>query len=243
MRSAVAAKPAEIEDRIPYEDEEEFEPIHGLPELLPEGEHILWQGKPETAALAKRVFHVRLVGVYFLALAGWEMATGIADGNAGREIIASTSLLGVLGLLACGLLLGLAWAISTTTVYTLTNKRLVIRAGVALSKAINIPFSIVGSAGHKQYRDGSSDLPLMLAGKNRPAYALIWPHVRPFKFTSVQPMIRGINCGESVAPLLASALVAYHGQNMSDQEVADALEAEAVALVAEADGAQLVGAS
>ena len=37
-----------------YEDE----PVEGLPENLPEGEKIIWQGQPRVAAMAKRVFYV-----------------------------------------------------------------------------------------------------------------------------------------------------------------------------------------
>ena len=45
--------------------EHEFEAQYGLPEALPEGEHILWQGAPDWKVLARRVFHTRKVAVYF----------------------------------------------------------------------------------------------------------------------------------------------------------------------------------
>ena len=34
-------------------DDFKFEPVRGLPEALPEGEHILWQGSPVPGRLAR----------------------------------------------------------------------------------------------------------------------------------------------------------------------------------------------
>ena len=48
--------------------EHELEPQFGLPEPLPQGERILWQGSPDFAALARSAFHVRMLAVYFLVL-------------------------------------------------------------------------------------------------------------------------------------------------------------------------------
>ena len=36
--------------------EHEFEPVHGLPEKLPAGEKILWQGSPDWKTLANEAF-------------------------------------------------------------------------------------------------------------------------------------------------------------------------------------------
>ena len=40
--------------------EYESEPIPGLPEQLPQGEKILWQGAPKWQSFAKHVFHINL---------------------------------------------------------------------------------------------------------------------------------------------------------------------------------------
>ena len=39
--------------------------VSGLPEPLPAGERMIWQGKPDWRALALRAFHVRKVAIYF----------------------------------------------------------------------------------------------------------------------------------------------------------------------------------
>ena len=50
-----------------YEDE----PVEGLPEHLPEGETMVWQGRPTVAAMGKRVFYIRHLTLYFgLLIAG-----------------------------------------------------------------------------------------------------------------------------------------------------------------------------
>ena len=54
--------------------EHEFEPERGLPEQLPAGEQLLWQGSPEWKRLAQRAFHVRKLVVYFAALIALRVA-------------------------------------------------------------------------------------------------------------------------------------------------------------------------
>ena len=45
--------------------EHEFEAQTGLPEKLPQGEVILWQGSPNWVSLAVEAFHLRALGIYF----------------------------------------------------------------------------------------------------------------------------------------------------------------------------------
>ena len=45
--------------------EYEGEPIEGLPEVLPEGESLIWQGRPTVGAMLKRVFFVPQLALYF----------------------------------------------------------------------------------------------------------------------------------------------------------------------------------
>ena len=51
-----------------HEHEHELEPAYGLPERLPANERILWQGSPDWRTLARRVFFVRTLALYFLAI-------------------------------------------------------------------------------------------------------------------------------------------------------------------------------
>ena len=48
--------------------EYEFEPQYGLPERLPQGEFIVWQGSPDVGALAASAFHIYKLALYFALL-------------------------------------------------------------------------------------------------------------------------------------------------------------------------------
>lgn len=188
------------------------EPIPGLPDDLPEGERVLWRGAPDWKSLALHVFHVRAVAVYFAILIAWEASTGVSGGVAAGEAAVTGVLQALLGAAAIGLLSLLAWLIARSTVYTVTNERVVIRAGVALPKAVNIPFKVIGSASLKARASGNGDIPLQLTGPDRVAYLSLWPHVRPWRLNNAQPMLRGLPNAAEAAQVLAGALAEKAGQ-------------------------------
>ena len=66
---------------------------------------------------------------------------------------------------ALAILLVLAWASARTSVYTITSKRIVMRIGIALPMALNIPFRLIGNAALKTQSDGSGDIPVALTGR------------------------------------------------------------------------------
>jgi hypothetical protein len=72
-------------------NEFEHEPVRGLPEKLPAGERILWQGTPSWRALAIRAFHARKVALYFAALVVWRLALAWHDGEPARDALLATS--------------------------------------------------------------------------------------------------------------------------------------------------------
>jgi len=182
------------------------EPVRGLPGHLPAGEHILWQGSPDWRTLSRSALKADWVAGYFGALAIW---------NVGNELVGGSSLLSALttgvisllvGAVAVGLLVLYAWLNARTTVYTLTNKRFVLRHGVALSKCFNIPYPTIASAGLKVDAKGVGDIPLGLADGYKVAYPHLWPHVRPWRIMSPEPMMRSLPDAASVAELLSSQL-------------------------------------
>lgn len=125
--------------------EYEHEPIRGLPGNLPAGEQILWQGAPDWRVFARSALFARLIGLYFAVLA----AAALISGSIGGAIAITLSAVAALGLLAL-----FAWGVARTTVYTITNRRLVLRIGVALNKCVNLPLQLIASA---QLRELGSD--------------------------------------------------------------------------------------
>jgi len=177
-------------------------PLRGLPA----GERILWQGRPLWHGLALRAFHVRKVAIYFALLAIWRLGSGIVAGDVLSSI---TSVLWLLlpCSVACGVLVLMALLSSRTTQYTITTRRLVMQFGVALPITLNIPFGLVGAVALRYYPDGSGDIPLAIIGKDRLAYLMLWPHVRPWRAARAEPMLRAVADARQVSEIFARAIV------------------------------------
>jgi hypothetical protein len=189
--------------------EHENEPVRGLPEILPSGETILWQGAPSWQGLALRALHVRGIAIYFALLFAWIAGSTISEGTPVPKAL--TGLLSVLpvAVLALGVLTGFAWLVHRTTVYTVTNRRVVLRFGTALPMTMNVPFSVIDTAGLKVYGDGTGDIPLKLdQATKRQSLVVLWPHVRPWRTVKPEPMLRAVPDARRVAQILASALAA-----------------------------------
>jgi hypothetical protein len=186
-------------------------PARGLPEALPAGERLLWQGAPDWRALSRRAFHTRKVAVYFAILMGWRVLIGLSDGLAIGAALGSALGLLVLALGALGLLNLFAWLSARSTVYTVTTRRLVIHCGIALPMTINLPFRRIQAAGLKTFGGGVGDIVLTLPKGQRVAYLHLWPHVRPWRFNSPEPMLRCIGDSANVAALLVRSLAAETG--------------------------------
>lgn len=192
--------------------EHDFEEVRGLPERLPEGERILWQGEPDWKILARRVFHAPLVAAYFAVLVGWRVIDASASGVAPGEAFVRAIPLMLFGGLALVLLVGLAAVNAKTTVYTITNKRVVFRIGAALTKAINIPFTIVEAAAVKHHKGAAGDVAISLKAPNKIGYFHLWPHARPDRLKQPQPTFRCLANADEAAEILAGALRAELGE-------------------------------
>lgn len=186
--------------------EYDFEPVKGLPAELPRGEHVLWQGSPDWRSLARRGFHVRKFGFYFGLLIAWQAIEGAARGDPATGILLGCSWLLLLGAVVVGLLTALARLTAQNTVYTVTNRRIVMRHGIALPMSVNIPFTIVDSASMRAYPDGTGEISVALLQGQRLGYLLTWPHVRPWRFSRPEAMLRTVPEVARVSAILIEAL-------------------------------------
>lgn len=194
-----------VVDLLTPAHEHEFEAAHGLPEALPAGETQLWQGSPDALLMARQALHLDLLLLYFGALLAWRGLRSWYDGEPlGQTVLAMAGMLPPI-VLALGLIGTLAWLMARSTVYTITNRRVVMRVGVVLSITFNLPFAQIASAGFRQ-RGQAGDIVLSLAGSDRIAYLHLWPHVRPWQLKRTQPMLRALADAKAVAQTLASAL-------------------------------------
>lgn len=186
-------------------DDFDVEPVPGLPAHLPKGETMLWQGRPDWKAIAVRVFHVRLIAIYFAVLALWRVTVIAQSGGTLADIAVSVTILAALAAGAIGIFSTWAYFIGRTTIYTITSRRLVFRFGVALPVTVNLPYSAIDGAALKVRGNGIGDIPLVITEKQRVSYVLMWPHARPWRLAHPQPMLRAIPDAAGVAALLAKA--------------------------------------
>lgn len=196
---------ATLVDVLAPAHEHEFEAVPGLPEALPAHETQLWQGSPDAWLLARQALHVDAVLAYFGMLLAWRGLTSVYDGAPPVQTLVALAGMLPLIVLALGLLGTIAWLMARTTVYTVTDKRIVMRVGVVLSITFNLPFTQIASAGFRR-RGRGGDIVLNLAGTDRIAYLHLWPHVRPWRLRRTQPMLRGLREADAVAQTLATAL-------------------------------------
>ncbi|MFO1337397.1 MAG: photosynthetic complex putative assembly protein PuhB [Burkholderiaceae bacterium] len=188
--------------------EHEFEAAYGLPEPLPAGERILWQGQPHGPTLAREALHWRKLTLYFAVILAWRGAMVWNDGGSAWQVLTAVGGLLPLAVFAVGMALTLAWLITRTTAYTLTDRRIVMRVGIVLSLSFNLPLSRLQAVALREGRDGHGDIVLTLAPGDRIAYLHLWPHARPWKLGRPEPMLRALPQARQVANLLVQALQA-----------------------------------
>jgi Bacterial PH domain len=209
----------------------DFEPVPGLPDNLPKGEQLLWQGSPDPKAFALEAMHLRSVGAGFAVLTLWRAAAGWHD----REPLAAiASTIGGTLLFAAVALAILAVSgvlMARGTVYSLTSRRLVIRHGVAMPMAINIPFSRIDSAALAESADGLGSLAFMPHARSRASYVALWPHARPWQVVRPEPLLRCIPDAAGVAQLAAKALANEARTAAAGSAEANARPAAAVAAI------------
>ena len=205
--------------------EHDSEPVHGLPGVLPAGEHLVWQGAPEWRSLASNAYRVRSLTLYFslmvLARGGYLMLEGATLLDAMLGMVGPA----IFAAIALAIMTGIAILSARSTVYTITTKRVVIRQGIALESTINLPFAVIESAALKLRRDGSGDLALTMQRPHRVSYVWLWPHVRPWHLLQPQPSLRSLADAETAADRLSRAFkAAVPEARRADSTVDDAAE-------------------
>lgn len=200
-----------------------------LPGPLPAGEHVLWQRSPAWLAYGRRVFQLYKIALYFLIVVAWVAISAYRQVGEWQAVLQSASWALMPALAVLGLLALIAWAYARTTVFTITNKRVIIQSGLAFPTAVNLPFSKISSADMKTFADGTGDIELTIMGE-RLLYSMIWPNVRQLRLNRPTPVLRALDHPERVASLLGNALVddqatASGQQRGSDESIAESRHA------------------
>lgn len=187
-----------------HHDDFEIEPVEGLPAEPPKGEQILWQGRPDWWALSVEALNLKWVAGYFVLLAAWRFGSVVDLLPLGQAIGSAVPFI-ILGLIVCGLLLLVGYVQARATMYTVTDARVVMRIGAALTLTLNLPYTQIGNAMLDLRKRGTGTIALETMGDTRLSFLVCWPHARPWHFRQTQPALRCIPEAERVANLLAEA--------------------------------------
>jgi hypothetical protein len=180
----------------------------------------------EAAPGLLHAFHVRKVAVYFAVMLTIQALYLL--GEPGRFQIASlvTSLL--LAVVALALLAATAWMSSRTTLYTVTDRRIVMRIGIVLTLTFNLPLQRIAAAALNPH-GRTGDVALTLVANERIGYFHLWPHARAWELRRPQPALRCITDAAAVGALIQRQWMAVHpqAQVMQPAPVAEAAPPQA----------------
>ncbi|MEO1745292.1 MAG: photosynthetic complex putative assembly protein PuhB [Pseudomonadota bacterium] len=202
--------------------EYENEPVPGLPGPLPEGEYIVWQGSPVARRLANQVFKIRWIAGYFAVLTAWMLISGLYLGRTAESIAISMLFMAAGGAMVIGFLWFVARSMARSTIYSITNRRIVFRYGIILPTAFNLPYAEFESVDARVRADGSGDIALKFKEDVRLAWAIFWPHVRGFRMGRTEPQLTGLDDARTPSDALANQLSAYLARNHVNEEPAAA---------------------
>ena len=178
--------------------------VRGVAEALPPGERVLWEGAPHPRALARHLLFVRPLAVYFAVMIGWWTLANLARAE-GAAFWAPFALQLSLVALVLGGAYGLAHWIAASTTYAITDRRLVMRLGVVFPLTVNIPLSYVQGAQARTFGDGTGQIALQLDPKEKLAWIVLFPHVRPWRIGRPEPLLRGLADPAAVGAILRRA--------------------------------------
>ena len=163
-------------------------------------ETVLWKGRPDVKMLARTAFHTRSLGFYMAVLAAIGLATGRYD---------AAAVAAGLGVVLVALLYFLAWLSARSTLYILTDVRVIMRIGMAIETRINIPLKQIRAAHFRARGDSHGDIAFEIGGDRLLGYVLLWPHARPLRYAEPQPMLRAVPDATRLAQMIADARARY----------------------------------
>jgi hypothetical protein len=177
-----------------------------LPSDIPTGEHVLWHGRPRGISLMRRAFGGEIIALYFGAMTIVNFVWTYEEAGFSEATLSAVKTVGAAAL-ALALVGLLAWLSSRTSLYLITDRRVVMKVGIALPIFFNIPFSAIETASVRIFIDGTGDIPIGISAPQRIAYLHLWPHARAFRLARPEPALRSVGGAKEVAETLSRALI------------------------------------
>jgi hypothetical protein len=160
-----------------------------------------------------------ILPIYFGILLAYRLFSGIYDGNDIASLGMSMLWMTLLSATCLGLVAYFAHLICSTTLYTLTDRRIVMRIGIVLNMTFNLPLKKIQGAGVHIGANGIGDIPLKLDSSSKIAMFHLWPHAKPGAWANPEPMLRCIPDSQKVAALLSEAWAAANQVDLVQQTI------------------------
>ena len=178
-----------------------FEAPKNILDAIPCGESILWKGRPSLWGFSWNLFGLKWITFYLSILSIVSIARFFAsDFHTAFYIDFLPFFLS--GIFASIILIGLAATQTYSTVYIITENRVIIKTGAALSFLISMPFKKIKEVNLQKRGASIGTISFELLSEKRVPYISCWPSVRPWKFKRTQPAFSCIGSVDEVATIL-----------------------------------------
>ena len=172
--------------------------------VIPEGDEIIWHGRPDVRRFSLSALGIKYVLLYLLVVAVFNLQKSFGT-------ITPITFLQIMFpyIVSCCLALVLLVLVGLSqilpTLYVVTSKRVIIKSGFALIFMLNVPFDKIENIDKKVFSDGCGDISFRLISNKRVPFFAGWPSVRPWYFNNPEPTFRCIPNVNFVALELANA--------------------------------------
>ena len=184
-----------------------FEVHKNILDAIPEGESILWKGKPSFWGFSWYFFGLKLLAFYMIILS-LVFAARLTVTDFFTAFVGDFLPFLVSGILTSCILMALAKIQSQSSVYIITENRVIIKSGAALSFLISMPFKKIKAVNLQKRKGSLGTISFELNSGKRVPYISCWPSVRPWRFKNTEPAFSCIENVDEVATILRKSVMA-----------------------------------
>ena len=176
---------------------------------IPNKEKIHWIGKPSWASFGYQVFGIKYLIFYFILSALYAVSQVDPVFTFFAFLVNFIPFL-MSGVFAACILFVLAYLTASHTHYVITEKRIVIRTGVALVFLLNVPIKNIISIDKQRLAGGRGNLSFTAKSKKRIPFVSCWPSVKSGSFIEPIPAFRSISNIEEIGMLVTKLAEKTH---------------------------------
>ena len=184
-----------------------FEVHKNILDAIPEGESILWKGKPSFWGFSWYFFGLKLLAFYLIILSV-VFAARLTVTDFFTAFVGDFLPFLLSGILTSFILMALAKIQSQSSVYIITENRVIIKSGAALSFLISMPFKKIKAVNLQKRKGSLGTISFELNSGKRVPYISCWPSVRPWRFKNTEPAFSCIENVDEVATILRKSVMA-----------------------------------